>query len=101
MFVAPFDALAQKIDKVYRIGVLDTVPATANAANLNAFRHGLKERGYVEGKHFVIEYRSPAGRPNAFPALASELIAMKVDLILTRGTAAVTAAKNAPARFQS
>lgn len=88
----PLAAEAQT--KVYRIGVLDPSSMARNTANLDAFRQGLRELGYVEGQHFVIEYRSGAG-PNAFPPLAGELVRLKVDLILTRGTAAVTAAKNA------
>ena len=89
-----FAAEAQKAGKVYRIGVLDPAPVVPNA-NLDAFREGLRELGYVEGQNLVIEYRSPAGRPGVFPDLAAELVRLKVDLILTRGTAAVTAAKNA------
>ena len=89
-----FAAEAQKAGKVYRIGVLDPAPVVPNA-NLDAFREGLRELGYVEGQNLGIEYRSPAGRPGVFPDLAAELVRLKVDLILTRGTAAVTAAKNA------
>jgi putative ABC transport system substrate-binding protein len=95
LFAAPRAAEAQKPGKVYRIGVLDTLPVARNAANLDAFRQGLRELGYVEGQNFVIEYRSPGSRANEFPDLASELVRLKVDLILTRGTAAVIAAKNA------
>ena len=94
LFAAPLAAEAQKAEKVYRIGVLDTVPMAQNA-NLEAFRQGLRELGYVEGQHFVIEYRAPASRGSEFANLAAELVRLKVDLILTRGTAAVTAAKNA------
>ena len=90
----PLVAEAQ-VGKVYRIGVLDTVPAARNVANLEAFRQGLRELGYVEGQNCVIEYRSPGSRAYEFPDLANELVRLKVDLILTRGTAAVTAAKNA------
>src|SRR5205814_5285489 len=89
-----FAAEAQKAGKVYRIGVLDPAPVVPNA-NLDAFREGLRELGYVEGQNLVIEYRSPAGRQGAFPDLAAELVRLKVDLILTRGTTAVAAAKNA------
>src|SRR2546426_9621802 len=81
--------------KVYRIGVLETMSATLNTANLNAFRQGLRELGYVEGRDFVIEYRSADGRPERFPGLATELVRLKVDLIVTRGTPAVLAAKKA------
>jgi putative tryptophan/tyrosine transport system substrate-binding protein len=55
----------------------------------------LRELGYVEGKNFVIEYRSADGRDERFPDLATELVQLKVDLILTRGTPAALAAKNA------
>src|SRR5216684_3170431 len=69
--------------------------STLNTANLDAFRQGLRELGYVEGRDFVIEYRSADGRPERFPGLATELVRLKVDLIVTRGTPAVLAAKNA------
>jgi len=95
LFAALLGAEAQKAGTVYRIGVLDTTPVALNVANLDAFRQGMRAFGYVEGQNFVIEYRSPEGRANAFPDLAHELVRLKVDLILTRGTAAVTAAKNA------
>ena len=71
-----------------------TSPAT-NAANFEAFRRGLRELGYVEGKNLVIEYRSADGRDERFAALATELVRLNVDLILTRGTPAALAAKNA------
>jgi putative tryptophan/tyrosine transport system substrate-binding protein len=51
--------------------------------------------GYVEGKNFVIEYRSAEGRDDQFPGLADDLVRLKVDLIVTRGTPAALAAKNA------
>jgi putative ABC transport system substrate-binding protein len=95
LILAPIAVEGQQAGKVYRIGVLDTLPVARNAANLDAFRQGLRELGYVEGKNFVIEYRSPGSRANEFPDLANELVRLKVDLILTRGTSAVTAAKNA------
>ena len=95
IFAAPLAADAQKAGTVHRIGVLDTTPVALNVANLDAFRQGMRAFGYIEGQNFVIEYRSPEGQANAFPDLARELGRLKVDLILTRGTAAVTAAKNA------
>jgi len=95
LLAAPLAAEAQQAGKVYRIGVLETAPMVLNAANLDAFRQGLGELGYVEGQNFVIEYRSADGRADRFPDLANELVRLKVDLILTRGTPAVTAAKNA------
>jgi putative ABC transport system substrate-binding protein len=90
---APLAAGAQTGGKLYRIGVLDTVPMASNVANLDAFRQGLRELGYVEGQSFVIEYRT-AAQTSAFADLARELVRSKVDLILTRG-GAVAAAKDA------
>ena len=91
----PLSARAQQVTKVYRIGMLETTSQIANATNLNAFRERLRELGYVEGRNLVIDYRSAEGQPDRFPALASELVGLKADLITTRGTPAVLAAKNA------
>ncbi len=93
--LAPLAVGAQRPEKVYRIGILETRSTAMNAANLDAFRQGLRELGYVEGQNFVIEYRSADGRPERFPGLATELVRLKVDLIVTRGTPAVLAAKKA------
>jgi putative ABC transport system substrate-binding protein len=95
LLAAPLSAQAQQPGKVYRIGVLETAPMVLTAVNLDAFRQGLRELGYVEGQNLVIEYRSADGRADRFPDLANELVRLKVDLILTRGTPAITAAKNA------
>src|SRR5262249_55748349 len=91
----PLAARAQQATKHYRIGMLETTSPTANAANLNVFRQGLQELGYVEGRNLVIDYRSAEGRPDRFPVLAAELVNLKVDLITTRGTPAALAAKSA------
>ena len=82
-------------EKLYRIGMLERTPTTINVANLESFRLGLRELGYVEDKTFVIEYRSADGRDDRFPRLAAELVQLNVDLILTRGTPAALAAKKA------
>ena len=95
LLAAPLAARAQQVGKVYRIGILETIPAARNAANLDALRKGLRDLGYVEGRNLVIEYRSADGRAERFPDLASELVRLKVDLIVTRGTPAARAAKNA------
>ena len=95
LFAAPLAAEAQPAAKVYRIGVLEPTSMALNAANLDAFRQGLRELGYVEGRNMRIEYRSADGRSERFPDLAAELVRLKVDVILTRGTPAVMAAKNA------
>ena len=75
---------AQHATKHYRIGMLETTSPTSNAANLNAFRQRLQRLGYVEGRNLVIDYRSAEGRPDRFPALATELVNLKADLITTR-----------------
>jgi putative ABC transport system substrate-binding protein len=80
--------------KTFRIGVLDVLGAASNGANLSAFRQGLRELGYVEGQNVVIEYRSADGRPERFPDLATELVRLKVDVIVTRGTSAALGAKH-------
>jgi len=96
VLVGPPAAEAQhQATRAYRIGVLERIPAARNAADLDAFRQGLQELGYIEGKSFVIEYRSADGRSERFPDLATELVSLKVDLILTRGTPAALAAKKA------
>jgi putative tryptophan/tyrosine transport system substrate-binding protein len=95
LLVAPLPAEARQAGKVYRVGILETVPAARNAANLDALRKGLRDLGYVEGRNLVIEYRSADGRAERFPDLASELVHLKVDLIVTRGTPAARAARNA------
>jgi len=95
MFVALLAVDAQPAGKVYHIGVLETTSATLNVPNLDAFRRGLRELGYIEGQNLVIEYRSADGRPERFLALATELLRLPVDLILTRGTPAALAAKQA------
>ena len=95
LFLAPLPAESQPAGKIYRIGVLETRSAALNAANLDAFRQGLRELGYRDGQNVEIAYRSSDGRNERFPALASELVSLKVDLILTRGTPAALAARNA------
>ena len=96
---APLAADAQPAEKVYRIGMLEAIPAARNAANLDALRKGLRDLGYVEGRNLVIEYRSADGRAERFPDLAADLVRLKVDLIVTRGTPATRAAKTRPEPF--
>ena len=91
------EALQTQVEKLYRIGMLERTSPEINAANVTAFRQGLRERGYVDGQNLVIEYRSAEGRDERFPDLAAELVGLKVNLILTRGTPAALAAKHATA----
>jgi len=95
LLAGPPIARSQQPEKVYRIGILESIPASQNTANLNALRKGLEQLGYVEGKNLIIEYRSSDGRAERFPDLASGLVRLNVDLLVTRGTPATMAAKNA------
>ncbi len=95
LLFTPLAVRAQQAGKVYRIGILEAIPAAQNAANLEALRRGLRDLGYVEGRNLIIDYRSADGRAERFPDLASELVRLKVDLIVTRGTPAAKAAKSA------
>jgi putative ABC transport system substrate-binding protein len=81
--------------RVWRLGALETTPLASNSANFNALREALRNLGYVEGQNLDIVYRSADGRDERFPQLAAELLNMKVDLILARGTPATVAARNA------
>jgi len=92
---APLGSFAQQPSKVWRIGMLETISMALNVANLNAFLKGMQELGYVEGRNFVIDYRSADGRDERFSDLAAELVRGKVDLIVTRGTPATQAAMKA------
>ncbi len=94
---APLGVEAAQSEKLYRIGMLERTSPAINAANVEAFRQGLRKLGYVEGQSFVIDYRSVDGHDERFPALATELVRLKVDVILTRGTPAALAVKNATA----
>jgi putative tryptophan/tyrosine transport system substrate-binding protein len=82
-------------DRVRIIGILDTSSPDLNAANLDALRRGLQDLGYTEGQNVRLEYRTAKGEAARFPALAAELVRLKVDLIVTRGTPAARAAKEA------
>jgi putative ABC transport system substrate-binding protein len=81
---APLVAGAQQVAKVARVGYLS--PNVADSPHLrDAFLQGLRELGYVEGRNLVIEYRDAEGKRERVPALAAELVALKVDVILAEG----------------
>jgi putative ABC transport system substrate-binding protein len=88
LLTAPLPAEAQQQGKVYRIGFLVATHAGAVSSRLDAFRQGLRDLGYVDGKTFVIESRSADGKLERLPALAAELVNLKVDVILTGGPTA-------------
>jgi putative ABC transport system substrate-binding protein len=93
--VVPVLCSAQAQERVWRIGVLESVPQAMNVANMAAFRAEMQHQGYVEGRNLGIEYRSSDGRAERFAHFAAELVAMKVDLIVTASTVATIAAKDA------
>ena len=86
---------AQQPKKVPRIGFLSGASVSSIGARIEAFRHGLRELGYVEGKNIVIEWRYGEEKLDRLPALAAELVRLKVDVIVTRGPASTRAAKQA------
>jgi len=94
LLTATLAAHAQPVGKVARIGIL-TPAAEASTPVFDAFRQGLRELGYVEGKNITLEFRFAAGRAERLPALAAELVQLPVDVILTDTGAAAQAAKNA------
>jgi len=85
-------AQAQQPANIPRIGYLGS---TSVSARTEAFRQGLRELGYVEGKNIVIEWRRHEGKVDRLPALAAELVRLKVDIIITAGAPAARAAKEA------
>src|SRR3989441_936324 len=94
LLAAPLAAEAQQAAKAARLGYL-AADRAANPHLQEAFRQGLRELGYVEGRNLVIEYRDAEGKLERFPALAAELVALKVDVIVASGTLAALAAKQA------
>jgi putative ABC transport system substrate-binding protein len=94
LLAAPLAAEGQQAAKVPRIGYLALNP-TANPHLHEAFRQGMRDLGYVEGRNVVIEYRDAEGKPERLPALAAELIALKVDVLVAQPTVAALAAKQA------
>ena len=101
---APFAALAQQPaapagapGKIWRVGFLASPgrPVDLDAHYYGAFKHGMRDLGYVEGKNLVIEWHFAAGDTKRLAGLAAELVQLKVDLITTAGNAAASAAQNA------
>jgi putative ABC transport system substrate-binding protein len=93
--VAGAVAEAQQPTKIPRIGYLTGGSRSASSVRIEAFRQGLRELGYVEGKNIVIEWRSAEEKLDRLPALAAELVRLKVDIIVTSGPIPTRAAKEA------
>jgi len=86
---------AQQAKKVPRIGYLTAVSLSANAARIEALRQGLRELGYVEGKNIIIEWRGADEKPDRLPALAAELVRLKVEVIVSGGPTVTRPVKEA------
>jgi putative ABC transport system substrate-binding protein len=95
VLVVTGDVAQAQPTKVPRIGYLDGPPPSSIAARTEAFRQGLRDLGYVEGKNIVIEYRYAEGKIDRLPALAAELVGLKVDVIVTGGATVTRAAREA------
>ena len=94
---APLAAGAQQPGKVHRIGFLENSTAPLEHNLVEPFRQGLRDPGYVEGQNIVIEYRWAEGKYERFPGLIAQLVALKVEVIVTAGTPASLAVKRATA----
>jgi len=91
LLATPLAAEAQQAMKVYRIGVL----GNENNPPWDGFRRGLRDLGYVDGRNLSMEWRWSEGKPDRFPALAMELVALRPDVIVASGTQGVRAAMEA------
>jgi len=94
LFSAPHAVEAQQSGKVYRIGILTNKASDPAEARLwQAFRSGLRERGWIEGENILIEFRGAEGNTARLPELAADLVRLKVDLIVARSSMFVQPAK--------
>ena len=95
LVAAPLAAGAQQAAKVTRIGLLSLNASSASPQFFEPFLQRLRDLGYVEGRNVVIEIRDAEGKPERLPALAAELVALKVDVIVAPNTPQALAAKQA------
>lgn len=93
MLVVAVMAEAQQAARIPKIGYLTGATADGQSARIRAFRQGLRERGYVEGKNIFIEWRSAEGKLDRLPELGAELVRLKVDIIVTQSTLDAYAAR--------
>jgi putative tryptophan/tyrosine transport system substrate-binding protein len=92
----PLAARAQQPEKVWRIGFLSSQPRATYGSGLYAgFQQGMRELGYVEGQHFVSEWRSAEGKYERLPELAAELVRLKMDVLISGLTPGVRALQQA------
>jgi putative tryptophan/tyrosine transport system substrate-binding protein len=97
ILVVPLAVEAQPTQRVYRIGFLGQTSPSDYSSQIAALRQGLRDAGYQEGANLFIEYRWAEWRLDRLPSLATDLVRLKVDLIVTHGTAGSRAAKQATA----
>ncbi len=95
LLAAPRPGDTQQAKKVFRIGFLSASSLSGVATRAEAFRQGLRELGYVEGKNIVVEYRFAEGKFDRIPDLAAELVRLKVDIIVSAGPAVTGRIKEA------
>ena len=88
-------AEAQQANKVPRIGYVGAVSSAANLARVEAFRQGLRDAAYFEGKNIIVEYRFAQGKFDRLPALAAELVGLQVEAIVTGGASVTRRVKQA------
>lgn len=99
VLVMPRSASPQTPGKPYRVGFLGNSTAALEVNLVGPFRDGLRERGYLEGRDLVLDFRWAEGQYERFPALVAELIALRPDVIVTAGTPAALAVKQATSRI--
>jgi putative ABC transport system substrate-binding protein len=97
LFAVGGSAEAQQPVGIPRIGILAPLSVSSFSGRLEGLRKRLRELGYVEGENIVIEYRYAEGKPERLPELATELVQLKVDVIVTAANAGILAAKKASA----
>ena len=97
LLAAPLAPEAQQTGKISRVGRLSPVSASVDAPLLAAFRQGLGDLGWVEGRNITFETRFAEGRADRLPELAAELVRLNVDVIVSGATPGALAAKNATA----
>ncbi len=96
LVAAPLAAEGEQAGKVYRVGILGGKASDPSEARLwQAFRLGLRELGWIEGKNILIEDRWAEGNYARIPELAADLVRVRVDLIVTRGSTYVLGVKRA------
>src|SRR5436190_19002981 len=91
----PIASFAQLRDRVWRVGFLSLDAVASRLRTTDAFLHGMRELGYVEGKNLIVEWRFADGKFERLPDLADELVQLKVDVIVAVASAAIRAAQKA------